>query len=162
SAKRGSARALVSNGGGRSRESRPGRATRTGNVSPGRRVAAAGRGSAASERGGRMNAASRTLRDNPPPAPVPDGSTSPAPGQELAGDGSTTTGGSLEGSAEAKRLAAAILEALAGVRGPAEVAQALGISLARYYQVETRALGGLLAACEPRRRGGRHRPVNEL
>jgi hypothetical protein len=71
-------------------------------------------------------------------------------------------GGPLEASTEAKRLAAAILEALAGVRGAAEVARLLGISLARYYQLEARALAGLLAACEPRRRGGRHRPANEL
>src|SRR5277367_3066829 len=71
----------------------------------------------------------------------------------------TTASGSLEGSAEAKRLAAAILEVLAGMRGPSEAAKVLGISLARYYQLETRALAGLLAGCEPRRRGGRKGPT---
>lgn len=65
-------------------------------------------------------------------------------------------------STEAKRLAAAILEVLAGARAPAEAAQLLGISLCRYYQLETRALNGLLTACESRRRGGRHRPANDL
>lgn len=69
--------------------------------------------------------------------------------------------GGLEGSAEAKRLAATILEVLAGTRGPSEAAQVLGISLPRYYQLETRALAGLLAGCEPRRRGGR-RGASEL
>jgi hypothetical protein len=50
----------------------------------------------------------------------------------------------------AKRLAAAILEVLAGVRTPAEAATALEMSVPRYYQVEAQALRGLLAACEPK------------
>jgi hypothetical protein len=54
---------------------------------------------------------------------------------------------------EAKRLAAAILEVLAGARTPTEAATELGLSVPRYYQVEARALRGLLAACEPRPRG---------
>lgn len=53
-------------------------------------------------------------------------------------------------SAEAKRLAAAILEVLAGVRTPTQAAQALGMSLPRYYLLEVRALQGMLVACEPR------------
>src|SRR5262249_32609299 len=64
-------------------------------------------------------------------------------------------------SPEAKRVAAAVLEVLAGTRGPAEAAAALGISLPRYSQLERRALAGLVAACEPRR-GGRRRGGNEL
>ena len=55
--------------------------------------------------------------------------------------------------AEAKRLAAAILEVLAGARTPTEAATALGLSVPRYYQVETQALRGLLQACEPKPRG---------
>jgi hypothetical protein len=58
-------------------------------------------------------------------------------------------------SAQARRQAAAILEVLAGVLRPAEAAQTLGISLARYYLWERRALLGLLAACEPAPRGPR-------
>lgn len=54
---------------------------------------------------------------------------------------------------EAKRLAAAILEVLAGARTPTEAATALGLSVPRYYQVESQALRGLLVACEPRPRG---------
>jgi hypothetical protein len=53
-------------------------------------------------------------------------------------------------SAEAKRLAAAILEVLAGARTPTEAAVTLGLSLARYYVLEERALQGMLVACEPR------------
>src|SRR6516164_6368790 len=64
-----------------------------------------------------------------------------------------------DSSLEAKRLAAAVLEVLAGTRGPSEAAAALSISLPRYYQLEGRALEGLLAACEPRR-GGRARGCN--
>lgn len=58
-------------------------------------------------------------------------------------------------SAQARRQAAAILEVLAGLRRPTEAAQALGTSLPRYYQLERRALLGLLSACEPAPRGPR-------
>jgi hypothetical protein len=47
------------------------------------------------------------------------------------------------------------LEVLAGVRRPTEAAQVLETSLPRYYQLERRALAGLLAACEPVPRGPR-------
>jgi len=78
-----------------------------------------------------------------------------------AGPSSATTNLFSETSREAKLLAAAILEVLAGSVGPSEAARGLGISLARYYQLEARALGGLVSSCESRRRGGR-RPKNEL
>lgn len=61
----------------------------------------------------------------------------------------------LVGSEPARRQAAAILEVLAGVRRPSEAAQALSTSLPRYYQLERRALLGLLKACEPAPRGPR-------
>lgn len=67
-----------------------------------------------------------------------------------------------EASKEAKRLAAVILEVLAGVRQPPQAAEALQLSLPRYYQVEVRALRGLLAACEPRPRGRRPDVAREL
>src|SRR5205807_5854576 len=41
----------------------------------------------------------------------------------------------------------------AGARTPTEAAQALELSVPRYYQLETRALHGLLAACEPGPKG---------
>jgi hypothetical protein len=65
-------------------------------------------------------------------------------------------------SAEARRQAAAILEVLAGVRTPMEAAQQLAMSLTRYYIIESRALQGLLAACEPRPRGKARSPASEL
>jgi hypothetical protein len=58
-----------------------------------------------------------------------------------------------ERSREAKQRAAAILEVLAGARTPLEAAQALGVSLPRYYLLEEKALAGLVAACEPPPRG---------
>src|SRR6516164_6403780 len=54
---------------------------------------------------------------------------------------------------KAKRLAAAILEVLAGARTPTEAATALELSVPRYYQLEAQALRGLLAACEPKPKG---------
>lgn len=57
------------------------------------------------------------------------------------------------GSPEARRIAAVILENWAGVRAPPQAAVALGVSLPRYYQLEQRAVGALVAVCEPRPRG---------
>jgi hypothetical protein len=54
---------------------------------------------------------------------------------------------------EAQRMAAVILEVLAGVQSPPTAAELLKVSLARYYQLEARALAGLLAALAPRPRG---------
>jgi hypothetical protein len=54
---------------------------------------------------------------------------------------------------EAQRMAATILEVLAGVYAPSQAAEALAISLPRYYQLEARALGGLVAALAPRPKG---------
>jgi len=66
--------------------------------------------------------------------------------------------GRQSGSPEAKRAAAVVLEVLAGERRPAEAAALLGISIMRYYVIESRALQGLLHACEPRPRGKRPDP----
>ena len=65
-------------------------------------------------------------------------------------------------SREARRLAAAILEVLAGQRTPSEAATVLGLSVTRYYQVESRALRGLLTACEPPVRGRAQSPLKEM
>lgn len=65
------------------------------------------------------------------------------------------------GGREAQRLAAVILEVLAGVRTPPQAAQAVSVSLPRYYQLESRALCGLVAACEPRRKGRQRGPQHE-
>jgi hypothetical protein len=53
-------------------------------------------------------------------------------------------------------LAAAILEVLAGSQIPSEAARSLDLSVARYYQLELRAIAGLLAACERRPPGRGH------
>jgi hypothetical protein len=67
-----------------------------------------------------------------------------------------------QASGEARRLAAAILEVLAGARTPRQAAQALGVSLPRYYQLETRALQALVAGCESRPRGPSRTAEKEL
>jgi hypothetical protein len=79
--------------------------------------------------------------------------------------GAKTIGGADLGQAQgaaARRIAAAILEVLAGARTPSEAATALGLSVPRYYQVETQALRGLLAACEPKPQGRRRSPDSGL
>jgi hypothetical protein len=60
-----------------------------------------------------------------------------------------------QSSRQARLLAAAILEVLAGLRNPAQAAAAVGLSLQRYYQLESRALRGLLEACESKPCGRR-------
>ena len=67
-----------------------------------------------------------------------------------------------EHSREVQRLAAAILEVLAGARTPAQAASALNVSVPRYYQVEARALRGLVAACAPQSRGPGHNAEREV
>jgi hypothetical protein len=66
------------------------------------------------------------------------------------------------GTSPARRQAAAILEVLAGVLRPSEAARALGTSVPRYYQLERRALIGLVSACEPVPRGPRLSPTRQL
>jgi hypothetical protein len=58
-----------------------------------------------------------------------------------------------EASREAQRLAAAVLEVLAGARTPTQAAEAIGVSLPRYFQLEARAMHALVAGCEARPRG---------
>ncbi len=56
-------------------------------------------------------------------------------------------------SRDAQRLAAVILEVLAGARTPTDAAAAVSLSVPRYYLWEQRALEGLVRACEPRPKG---------
>lgn len=67
-----------------------------------------------------------------------------------------------DASREARKLAAAILEVMGGARLPSDAAKALGVSLPRYYLLESRALNGLLLACEPRRIGRVRSTESEL
>ncbi len=57
------------------------------------------------------------------------------------------------GSPDARKVAAAILDVLGGMRTPTTAAQAVGVSLHRYYALESRAIEGLVKACEPRPKG---------
>lgn len=59
----------------------------------------------------------------------------------------------LRGSGEAKRKAAVILEAFAGLRTTQQASDELGIALVRYYVLETRMLQAMIDALEPRARG---------
>jgi len=59
------------------------------------------------------------------------------------------------GSQEARRVAALVLEVLAGVSRPSQAARMLGVTLPRYYQLELRGLEGLVRACEPVAKGPR-------
>lgn len=82
------------------------------------------------------------------PASRPKRSRSPYPRQLTA-----AAPGKAAANGEARRLAAVILEVLAGAHSPASAAQALGIALPRYYILEQRAIRGLVSACEPRPKG---------
>jgi hypothetical protein len=68
----------------------------------------------------------------------------------------------LTGSRDAKRAAAVVLEVLSGVMGPSEGSETLGTSLNRYYELETRALQGLVTALEPRPKGRQRTREDEI
>ena len=80
-----------------------------------------------------------------PPAPRkggrPKGQPKPKPPPEVTA------------SSQARRIAAVLLEVLAGLRATGSAAKELGVTPMRYYQLEERAIGGLIAACEPRPSG---------
>jgi hypothetical protein len=65
-------------------------------------------------------------------------------------------------SLEARRTAAAILEVLGGMRTPAEAAQALAVSVPRYYALEQRAVASLVVGCEPHVRGPVKSPQQQI
>ena len=50
---------------------------------------------------------------------------------------------------ESRKHAACVLEVLAGLRSPEQAALALGVSLPTYFNLETRALRGLVHGCTP-------------
>jgi len=73
-----------------------------------------------------------------------------------------TNHGTLTGSTESKRMAAVVLEVLSGTKTTIDASRALGVTLARYYQLEARALQGVLTALEPKKRGKRTDPGHEV
>jgi hypothetical protein len=50
---------------------------------------------------------------------------------------------------ESRKHAACVLEVLAGLRSPEQAAEVLSMSLPTYYNLETRALRGLIHGCTP-------------
>jgi hypothetical protein len=66
-----------------------------------------------------------------------------------------------EAGKDAKRLAAVILEVWAGLRTPLQAAEALDVSLPRYYQIEANGLQGLVAGCTPKPKGRQVHPARE-
>jgi hypothetical protein len=50
---------------------------------------------------------------------------------------------------DSRKQAAVVLEVLAGLRSPEQAAEALGLTLQTYYNLETRALRGLVHGCTP-------------
>ena len=74
----------------------------------------------------------------------------------------STRPAALTGSTEAKRSAAFVLEVLSGTKTTIDASRELGVTLARYYQLEARALQGVLTALEPKRRGKRTDPGHEI
>ncbi len=68
----------------------------------------------------------------------------------------------LRGSKRARQITVVVLETLSGELGTSEAADRLGVSLSRYYQLETRALKGLLEAVEPRAKGPQKTPEKEI
>jgi hypothetical protein len=66
------------------------------------------------------------------------------------------------GTPAGRKTATAILEVLGGERSPTEAAEALGVSLPRYYAIEARALAGFLVGCEPPPVGRRVSPEREV
>jgi hypothetical protein len=94
-------------------------------------------------------ASSNGLKEAAPPAGAARPATKPSRLRHAPGG----AGLGKDAGHEAQRLAAAVLEVLAGVRTPGQAAEALGMSQARYFQIETRAMQALVAGCEPRPRG---------
>ncbi|MBZ0135696.1 MAG: hypothetical protein K8I27_04930 [Planctomycetes bacterium] len=68
----------------------------------------------------------------------------------------------VSGSLPARKQAALVLEVLSGLRSPSEAASAMGVAVNRYYQLETRALQGVVDALEPKPRGRQRKPEDEI
>ena len=69
---------------------------------------------------------------------------------------------SVRGSDAARRLAALLLEAWSGVRSTQSAADAMGVAVTRFYQLEARALQSLVEAMEPRARGRQRTHASEI
>lgn len=63
---------------------------------------------------------------------------------------------------EARKKAAAVLEVLAGLRSCPQAAEALGLSLPAYYNLESRALEALVNGCMPVAKGRQKGPTSQV
>jgi hypothetical protein len=68
----------------------------------------------------------------------------------------------VRGSEAARRQAALLLEVWSGVRTTQAAAEAMGVAVTRFYQLEARALQLIVSAMEPRPRGRQRTPESEL
>ncbi|MCO5164769.1 MAG: hypothetical protein M9894_15780 [Planctomycetes bacterium] len=68
---------------------------------------------------------------------------------------------SIRGSAEARQKAYVIVETLSGLRSPSDASALIGVTINRYYQLEWRALQGLVEALEARPAGRQPSPEAE-
>jgi len=66
------------------------------------------------------------------------------------------------GTDDARKTAAVVLEVLGGALTPTMAAEVLGVSSTRYYQLELRALKGLLRGCEPAHKGPSASPEKQV
>lgn len=95
--------------------------------------------------------AADALADGMPPGAASPAAVSPPPRPSRPG---LTARGLAAGASDRARLVAAmVLEVFAAVRSPADAAAVLGVVPVRYYQLETRALAGLIRGCEPAAKG---------
>lgn len=68
----------------------------------------------------------------------------------------------LSATPQAAAIAAAVMEVLSGELSPSQAAKSLGISAPRYYTLESRAVNGLIEACEPRPKGRIISPAKQI
>lgn len=102
-------------------------------------------------------------RGRPPKPRNPDPWVDPAaPPRPRAPRGSSLGLNLRQFCPQSRRMAAAVLEVLAGVRTPLQAAQELSMALPVYYKLEQRALASVVEACQPRPRGPRPSPDRDL
>jgi hypothetical protein len=104
--------------------------------------------------------ASGSTRETTGPSTPPEVQVAPKASRQRHTPGGAALG--KDAGHEAQRMAAAILDVLAGVRTTAQAAEALGVSQPRYFQVEARAVQALVDSCSPRPRGRGRNPDKEL
>jgi hypothetical protein len=100
-------------------------------------------------------------KPTPPPEPAARAPVEPPPSPPQRRRGGRPKGApkpppvppEVAASPQARRIATVLLEVLAGLRSTGDAARTLEVTPVRFYAIETRAIGGLIAACEPRPSG---------